>query len=59
MVLVVAIFETLIHVLTALLAAKVYLVKQYTAVRSAFFLTSLASPALSDVTRDYPSIGLR
>ena len=57
--LVVAIFEPLIDVLTALPAVKVFLVRQYIAVTIAFFLTSLASPALSDVTRGYPSIELR
>ena len=59
MVLVVAIFEPHIDVLTALPAVKVFLVRQYIAVMSAFFLTSLASPALSDVMRGYPSIGSR
>ena len=57
--LVVAIFASLIDVLIALPAVKVYLVRQYIAVEIAFFLTSLASPALSDVIRGYPSIGLR
>jgi hypothetical protein len=58
-VLVVAIFEPLINVLTALPAVKVFLVRQYIAVMIAFFLTSLASPALSDAMRGYLSIGLR
>ena len=54
-----AIFEPLIDVLTALPAVKVFLVRQRIAVVIAFFLTSLASPALSDTMRGYPSIGLR
>lgn len=58
MVLVVAIFEPH-NVLTALPAVKVFLVRQYIAVMNASFLTSLASPALSDAMRGYPSIGLR
>jgi hypothetical protein len=58
-VLVVAILELLIDVLTALRAVKVSLVRQYIAVLIAFLVTSLASPALSDAIRDYPSIGLR
>ena len=59
MALVVAIFEPLIHVLTALPAVKVFLVRQHIAVTIAFFLTSLASSALFDAMRDYPSIELR
>jgi hypothetical protein len=58
-VLVVAIFEPISDVLTALPAVKVYLVRRYIGVMIAFFLTSLATPALSDAMRGYPSIGLR